>query len=216
MKNPAFQDGQSPYYTQTKGFLLPLIPDGLNVIMDIGCGSGSLGQKLLQMNKAAELIGVEIYEPAATNAMKIYKTVHIGDFEEMNLDYRGYFDVVICGDILEHLKDPHKALLKIYHCLKHGGLIVCSVPNVRYWRIWRDLIFRGVWRYTSEGILDQTHLRFFTTRTFREMLTAAKFAVEYEGMRIAVGVKQETFNRLTLGLFKEFLGRQLLFTARKK
>ncbi|MCK4783740.1 MAG: hypothetical protein KAV87_08325, partial [Desulfobacteraceae bacterium] len=80
---------------------------------------------------------------------------------------------------------------------------------------WRDLVFRGVWQYTSEGILDRTHLRFFTTSTFKKMLTDASFIIEYEGMRIAVGPKQRAFNRLTFGLFKEFLGFQILISARK-
>lgn len=215
MKNPAFLDKKSPYHTQANEFPISLIPDGTNVIMDLGCSSGWIGQNLLEMNKAAEVVGVEIFEPAAQEAMKCYKAVHVGNIEVLTLDYSSYFDVVICGDILEHLKEPFSTIRKIYCWLKDGELIVCSVPNVRYWRVWRDLVFRGVWQYTSEGILDQTHLRFFTTRSFKKMLTEACFAIQYEGMRIAVGLKQQAFNRLTFGLFEEFLGFQILISAQK-
>lgn len=216
MKTPQFTDEKSPYYTQTKEFLLHLISDGPNVVMDIGCASGRLGQKLLQLKKAVELVGVELFEPAAREAAKCYKAVHIGDIEELSLGYNSYFDIVLCGDVLEHLKEPSKVVSKIHCWLKPRGRIICSVPNVRYWRIWRDLVFRGKWEYTSEGILDQTHLRFFTTRSFKKILADASFIVEYEDMRIAVGPRQEAFNRLTFGAFKEFLGRQMLISARKR
>jgi 2-polyprenyl-3-methyl-5-hydroxy-6-metoxy-1,4-benzoquinol methylase len=183
--------------------------------MDLGCASGKLGRILIEQKKAVELVGVEIFEPAAREAIKCYKTVHIGDIEELNMDYNNYFDLVICGDVLEHLKEPFEVVRKIHCWLKKGGRIICSVPNVRYWRIWRDLVFRGNWEYTKEGILDQTHLRFFTTRSFKKMLTDASFVVEYEDMRIAIGPKQQAFNRLTFGVFKEFLGIQMLISARK-
>ena len=216
MKNPAFPDATASYYTQTKEFLLHLIPDGPNVVMDLGCASGRLGQRLMELNKATELIGVEIFDVAAREAMKCYKTVHIGDIEELSLAYSDYFDLVICGDVLEHLKEPTEVVRKIHCWLKNGGRIICSVPNARYWRVWRDLVFRGEWEYTSEGILDQTHLRFFTARSLKKMLADASFVVEHEDMRMAVGRKQHVFNRLTLGLFREFFAFQLLISGRKE
>jgi 2-polyprenyl-3-methyl-5-hydroxy-6-metoxy-1,4-benzoquinol methylase len=142
--------------------------------------------------------------------------VHVGDIEEMNLDYDECFDLVICGDVLEHLRDPGNVLRQIHRWLKDGGRVLCCLPNVRYWRIWRNLIFKGDWRYTSDGIMDQTHLRFFTTKSFKRMLTEASFVVEREEMRIAVGPKHRLFNRMTMGAFQEFLGFQMLFLARKK
>jgi len=162
------------------------------------------------------MTGVEIFEPAAATARKHYKQVHVGDVEEMSLSYDKYFDLVICGDVLEHLKDPGKVLRQIHGWLKDGGRVLCCVPNVRYWRVWRDLVFKGDWKYTSQGIMDQTHLRFFTTKSFKRMLTDASFVVEREDMRIAIGPKQELFNRLTMGACKEFLGSQMLLLARKK
>jgi|Deesub1362A_J573_1020465.scaffolds.fasta_scaffold00004_249 2-polyprenyl-3-methyl-5-hydroxy-6-metoxy-1,4-benzoquinol methylase len=216
MQNSAFLDKENSYYTFVNESLLPLIPERPNIVMDIGCATGRLGQKLLQAGNASELYGVEIFEPAANEAKKIYKRVHVGDIEEMKLDYKNYFDVVVCGDILEHLKEPSKVVSEIYSWLVKGGLIVCSVPNVRYWRIWRDLIFKGKWEYTIEGIMDHTHLRFFTLSSFRKMLIETSFEIEYQGLRIANGLKQRAFNRLTFGLFEEFFGIQMLFRGRKR
>ena len=215
MINPSFPDADSDYYVQEKRFLYDLIPDGPNVVMDLGCGSGRVGKGLLDSNKAAKVVGVEIFPPAAKEAVKSYETVHVGDLEEFQLNYKEYFDIVVCGDILEHLKEPWKIVLQIHHWLKANGRLICCVPNIRYWRVLKDLALFGKWEYAMEGILDQTHLRFFTRRSFRKMLTDASFAIELERMRIAVGPKQETFNRVTHGLFEEFLAIQMLFSARK-
>jgi SAM-dependent methyltransferase len=215
MQNNAFLDEKCGYYNSTKSYLWNLIPDGPNVIMDLGCASGRLGEKLLELRKASELIGVELFEPAAKEAMKYYKVVHVGDIEEININYSRHFDVVICSDILEHLKEPSSVLKKMHGWLKDDGKLVCCIPNVRYWRVLRDLIIQGNWEYTSEGILDKTHLRFFTLRSFKKMLIDNSFVVVYEGVRIAGGPKHRIVNRLTFGIFKEFLGLQILICARK-
>jgi 16S rRNA G1207 methylase RsmC len=99
MKHPGFNDPQDGCYTQEKGFLLHLIPEGPNVVLDVGCGSGYVGKKLLESNKAAEMVGIEIFDAAAREALKHYKAVHVGDIEDMYLAYHRYFDVVIwcCG-----------------------------------------------------------------------------------------------------------------------
>jgi SAM-dependent methyltransferase len=163
LRNQAFQDAGDDYYIQDKTFIFPFIPDRPSVIMDVGCGAGRLGQRLLE------------------------------------------FDVAVCGDILEHLKEPRRVIDQIYQWLKPGGLIVCSVPNVRYWRVWQDVIFRGEWKYTTEGIMDQTHLRFFTRRSFRRMLTDASFVIQDEAEHMnrdrAAGI-QPTYVWGFQGLFR--------------
>ena len=215
MKNPAFCKHNDSYYTQTKDFLLPLIPSGLEKVLDSGCGSGYFGRRLLELGRAKELTGVEIFEGAAEAAREFYHTVHLGDVELMDLSYSGSFDLVVCGDILEHLKDPLHILRKAHSWLRDEGFIVCCLPNIRYWKISYKLIVKGDWEYESQGIMDQTHLRFFTARSFKRLLAQAGFLVEREDMRIASGPKQEMFNKITFGLFKEFLGYQMMFRGIK-
>ena len=82
------------------------------------------------------------------------------------------------------------------------------------WKISFELILKGDWEYESQGIMDQTHLRFFTVRSFKRLLAQAGFLVEREDMRI-IGPKQEMFNKITFGLFREFLGYQMMFCGRK-
>jgi 2-polyprenyl-3-methyl-5-hydroxy-6-metoxy-1,4-benzoquinol methylase len=216
VKNDAFADPKAQYYLQEKRFMFHLFPSGLSKVLDVGCGAGRVGKALLDSGKAAELIGVELFEPAAAEARRFYKEVHVGDIEDMSLNYDSYFDMVVCGDVLEHLKEPDKVVKKIYRWLKPGGLIVCCVPNIRYWRVCIDLLFKGDWEYVNEGIMDQTHLRFFTTKSFKRMLINASFSIDRQDMRIANGFKQRIFNKLTFGILKEFLGFQILISARKK
>lgn len=206
---------KSDYYNQRRTDLSEFIPDGPNAVMDLGCASGGLGTTLLESNKASQVVGVEIFEPAARQAMKRYDTVHVGDIEELVLDYDRYFDVVVCGDILEHLKEPHKTLVQIHRWLKDDGLLVCCVPNIRYWKIIKDLVLKGEWKYEQCGILDQTHLRFFTVSSFRRMLAAASFRVINETKIYVDGRKKMALRRLSQGLLDEFFAFQVLFSARK-
>jgi 2-polyprenyl-3-methyl-5-hydroxy-6-metoxy-1,4-benzoquinol methylase len=215
MENRSFKNKNDWYYNLFKDKLASLIPDGHNVILDLGCATGQLGYNLRKLNKAHELVGVEIFKEAADHASKYYEKVFCGDIEQINLNYEGYFDFVICADILEHLRDPWNALRRIHGCLKDDGHILISIPNVRYWRVLRNLIFRGLWEYVDAGILDNTHLRFFTRKSFLKMLEEAGFNIQYNKFDIN-GVKHNLFNKVTFRVFEEFMGTQIIVMARKK
>jgi 2-polyprenyl-3-methyl-5-hydroxy-6-metoxy-1,4-benzoquinol methylase len=202
------------YYNQEKPALIPLIADGPHRVLDLGCGAGMLGRALYAKGKAAAVIGVEIYPAAAQEAAKHYQHVHQGDLESLELDYQNYFDYVICGDILEHLKDPYAQVRRISQWLKKGGRVVASLPNIRNWKIIFDLVIHGQWEYADSGILDHTHLRFFTRKTSRKLFEDANLRVEHHQMLIR-GPKKELANWLTLGTLQEFLGRQVIIVARK-
>jgi O-antigen biosynthesis protein len=202
------------YWNFIKIRFVDFIPKGSNVILDVGCATGLLGRKLREMMKVKEMIGVEISSAAAEEAAKFYNDVHVGDIESMSLPYRDYFDVVVCGDIIEHLKDPCRVLYNIRTWLKGSGILICSLPNVRYWRVLRDLVILGRWNYADAGILDNSHLRFFTRRTFIELLQEARFKVISQEIWVE-GKKQRFANVITGGVFEEFLGAQFMVVATK-
>jgi 2-polyprenyl-3-methyl-5-hydroxy-6-metoxy-1,4-benzoquinol methylase len=214
LKATLFKKDES-YYSREKSRIASLVPEGPNVILDVGCAAGHLGRKLRELNKVDELVGVEIFQPAAAEAEKHYDAVHQGDVEVLSLPYQEYFDFVICGDILEHLRDPWAMLSRIYGWLKEDGTLICSIPNVRYWRILRDLIIFRKWEYIEAGILDNTHLRFFTRSSFTKILKSRDFRIIHNEM-IIDGKKQNLCNRLTFGLFEEFLGSQVMVLAKKR
>ena len=214
MENQAFINQNDEYYNIEKTSIVDLIPEGPHVVLDLGCATGRVGLRLRDLNKASEIVGAEIFTPAAREAAKHYDKVYDGDVELLSLPYNEYFDFVVCGDILEHLRDPWVMVGRIREWLKKDGTLITSIPNIRYWRILRDLIIRGKWEYAEEGILDSTHLRFFTRSTFRKMLVGNKFFIELDRMSVH-GKKQNFFNTLTMHLFEEFLGSQIIVVAKK-
>jgi len=215
MENKAFRNSSDQYYNWFKSGIASLIPEGHHVILDVGCAAGVLGRRLKELNKAKEMVGVEIFKEAADEAEKYYDTIYRGDIEELILPYEAYFDFVVCADILEHVRDPWNILRQIHTWLKNDGSLIICIPNVRYWKVLRDLVFHGNWEYTDAGILDKTHLRFFTRRSFLEPLAEVGFEVQYMRMEIS-GIKHEIANRITLRCFQEFMGKQITIMAKKR
>lgn len=214
MEQKVIQDSSSSYYNMVKIEFLPLITEKANSILDIGCGAGQFGRTVREMNRASELIGIELYEPAAEQAKKYYDKVYCSNVENLDLPYSECFDYVICGDILEHLSDPWDMVSRIAKMLKKDGALICSIPNIRYWKIITDLALRGRWDYADSGILDSTHLRFFTKSTFFEMLHKANYKIVWESM--VVHGKKKVVNLITFGIFSEFLTTQIMVMAKKR
>jgi 2-polyprenyl-3-methyl-5-hydroxy-6-metoxy-1,4-benzoquinol methylase len=214
MQNDDFPDEESWYYNLDKKRISSMISTGRHRIFDLGCGAGRLGRRLLETGKAREVIGAEIFEPAASKAALHYSKVHIGDIESMTLEYEETFDYVVCGDILEHLRNPWLILRRLRKWIVAGGYLIVSVPNVRYWQVIAEVLLRGQWRYQEAGILDRTHLRFFTRRSISEAIGRAGFTLDSVEMVIH-GKRKNALNNLTFGIFQELLGSQILVRARK-
>jgi SAM-dependent methyltransferase len=107
----------------------------------------------------------------------VCEQVLAGDIETLELPFDlESFDVVLCGDVLEHLRDPERMLRRVRPLLRPDGRLVLTTPNVANWAIRLGLLF-GRWRYTDRGILDRTHVHLFTLRTLHETLTRAGFRI---------------------------------------
>lgn len=150
-------------------------------VLDVGCASGYLGKELAR--RGCRVVGIEIDPEAARSAAQVCEDVIVGDIEEIaDLHYPPkYFDVIICADVLEHLKRPDLTLEKLRLYLRPDGLLIMSIPNIAYWRIRLRLLF-GQFEYKETGILDKTHLRFFTLESVKKFLTQAGFrliAIDY-------------------------------------
>lgn len=123
-------------------------------------------------------MGVEIEEHAASIAIqKIDKVICDAFSSNLDLPLKS-FDCIIFNDVLEHLVDPFSALLYCKELLQEQGVVVASIPNVRYfYNVW-DLLVYGNWEYTEHGILDKTHLRFFTYRSILSTFERLGYNVE--------------------------------------
>jgi 2-polyprenyl-3-methyl-5-hydroxy-6-metoxy-1,4-benzoquinol methylase len=214
MRNAYHVAANDDYYTRPRPSICSIVRPGPNIVLDLGCGSGSVGRSLLETGKAKEVVGVEIFTAAAQQASAHYSKVYTGDLETLALDYNHYFDYAICGDILEHLKDPYAVVRRIGGWLKENGRLVCSVPNVRNWRVLKRLVFSGDWAYEDSGIMDFTHLRFFTRKTCQEMLKAGGFEIESVEMLVS-GPKKSALNFVTFGVLSGFLATQVLGVGKK-
>ncbi|MBN2653639.1 MAG: glycosyltransferase [Nitrospirae bacterium] len=151
------------YYAQPRHEVAALVPKSARVILDVGCGEGVLGELLLKQG-VTKVVGIEINPDACEKAKNRLSDVICGDIESINLPFAdGYFDCIIMADVLEHCKEPLKVLKKFSRYLNDCGRIVASIPNVRFWAIVM-MLAAGRWQYEDSGILDRTHLRFFTKK----------------------------------------------------
>jgi 2-polyprenyl-3-methyl-5-hydroxy-6-metoxy-1,4-benzoquinol methylase len=152
---------------------------GAATVLDVGCSAGSLGRHLAA--QGATVDGIEYDEVAATEARQWYRRVLVGDVELMTIDLQpGTYDAVVCADIIEHLRDPSALLGRLRPLLEPNGRLVISTPNIANWSM-RLLHLAGRWNYTDRGIMDRTHLRFFTRRTLEALLRQAGYKIiEYD------------------------------------
>jgi 2-polyprenyl-3-methyl-5-hydroxy-6-metoxy-1,4-benzoquinol methylase len=155
--------------------LLDAVGSG-NRVLDVGCSSGYLARPLAARGNT--IVGVELDPDAAREAEAYCERVLVGDVETMEVPLDdGSFDVVLLGDVIEHLRDPMAALARLRPLLRPGGRLVVSTPNVANWAL-RLSLLAGRWRYTDRGILDRTHTHLFTRATLREAIEAAGYVVD--------------------------------------
>ncbi len=145
-------------------------------VLDVGCSTGYLSKILKERN--CEVMGIEIDQDAAEMAMKYCSNVLVHDVEELspNDSLPKNFDVLLFGDILEHLKDPLSVLIKLRSRLKVNGYAVASIPNIAHIYARLKLLF-GKWDYEMGGLLDKTHLRFFTIKSAIRLFLDAGYRV---------------------------------------
>jgi methionine biosynthesis protein MetW len=161
-------------YADINHAVLRNVPAGTTVL-DIGCGTGILGAELKK--KGCTVYGIE-YEPAAAAiARKRLDRVIIADIEREPPRVDQRFDVLIFADVLEHLRNPGDVLKRFLRFLKPSGIAIISLPNIANWTV-RSRLLTGNFSRTETGILDKTHLHFYTLATARQMLSHAGLRIE--------------------------------------
>ena len=171
------------YYSQSRPEMLQFIPEGTQRLLDIGCGDGRFGEGVKCRFPNCETWGVEPETSAAAEAAKRNDKVLNASIEAVGDLPQGFFDVVTMNDVLEHLYHSEPVLEAIKGLLKPNGCLILSLPNVRFYLNVRDLLFHTDWEYKDFGILDRTHVKFFTRKSAERLL-------EENGYRVlkAVGI----------------------------
>ena len=195
---------------------MQMIPPGARHILDVGCGVGNLGAAIKKkIDPSIEVIGIELNAEAAEKAGKNLDRVFTGNVEAIELPFeKGYFDCIVYGDVLEHLLYPWKLLKKHRLLLKPGGYVVASIPNVAHYRIIKGLR-RREWNYQEAGILDETHLRFFTIKTIRKMFQDAGFKIMAVDYAICGSKVKKAINRIFKNCIIDSIAEQYLIAAQK-
>jgi len=183
-------------------------------ILDVGCGSGELGRSLkVRFNSIVH--GIEITVQNFEIAQQVLDRVVLGDFEQCEVNFGVSYDYIIFSDSLEHMVDTQRALLRARELLGKDGELLMSIPNVRNFRVLFPLIFRDQFKYENEGILDRTHLRFFTKKSIINELVDAGFkAVDYF-YELPLSSKVGKLNVITFGMFRGFLTSHFYIRAVK-
>lgn len=154
--------------------LLEMVGPAPKRVLDLGCFCGGSGRWLKQRFPGCEVIGIEMLDKAAAMAAQTYEQVIMGTFEQVDFEKEGLkpgsFDAIIAADVLEHIYNPWQALQRLKPLLAPNGSIYVSLPNVRNLNVLSALA-SGQWRYEGAGILDITHIRFFTLAQASEMLS---------------------------------------------
>lgn len=165
------------YYMNVRPEMMAFIPKSAKHILEIGCGEGNFSAQLA--NEQNETWAVEPYEPSAERAKeKLFKVI-LGTIDE-KLDELpdDYFDVIIMNDVIEHLLEPWDDIVKLKSKLKKDGVLVTSIPNVRYAKNIFKMIFKRDWKYTDDLILDRTHFRFFTKKSIKRMYEECGYSIQ--------------------------------------
>lgn len=170
---------QTPAHDFYNGDLLAYIPPNCPRVVEVGCSTGALARAYLANNRDCDYVGVEIDADYAAVARGVCAEVIAVDVENMPADtFDRLFaaDCVVFGDTLEHLRDPWTVLRRIRPLLRPGGRVVACIPNAQHWSIQLRLAC-GLFRYEDSGLLDRTHLRWFTRVTALEMFQASGYRV---------------------------------------
>ena len=181
------------------------VPAEARVILDVGCGDGAFAAGLRderrREDRELEIWGLEMDPEAAARATDRLDHVLAGSAEERVAELPpGRFDCVVLNDLLEHLAWPERLLRDLRPVLAPGGVLVASIPNVRYFfNVW-DLAVRGDWEYHDEGIRDRTHLRFFTRASMHGLFARAGYRLRHqEGINPTGSWRFRLANLLALG-----------------
>ena len=190
-----YENKPDGYYNNIRYEMLKYLPLDSKTVIDIGCGDGSFAQVIKERTNA-EVWGIEYMKEEALKAEKLLDKVYAGPCEDhLDLLPEHYFDVVYFNDVLEHLVDPYTVLEKIKTHLKPGGIVISSIPNIRYHNALIKLFFKKEWEYKGSGVMDKTHLRFFTGKSILKMYERLGYKVQvHEGINKSKSLKPYLYN----------------------
>lgn len=171
----------SPYYQGVRKEVARFLPEEYSRVLEVGCGEGGFHSNL---KSGCEHWGIEPVQRAADIARyKLHRVIESSYHEALGQLPDNYFDLVICNDVVEHMVNPDEFFRTIKQKLSGKACLVGSIPNVRYIGNLFELLFLKDWKYKDDGVLDRTHLRFYTDKSIRRVFCENGFMIEeYAGI----------------------------------
>ncbi len=189
------------YFAMERREMFPFIPADITTLLDVGCSAGGFGKLIKDNRPGCTVWGIE----PGTEAAKLAKTkldcVINGTLESSERALYGQkFDCIVFNDVLEHMVNPETALIHARGLLTPNGVVVASIPNVlHFYNVW-EILTKQDWKYEDSGIMDNTHLRFFTRKSIIRMFESAGYGVSsIEGINPSFGLKYKVANAVFLG-----------------
>jgi len=175
------------YFVHGRPEILPFIPLGIQTALDVGCGNGAFGQ-MLKAKRTCKVWGIEPNKAAAEEAaQKLDKSI-TGLFVRDMPELAGQkFDAIFFNDVLEHLTDPGEALAYCKQLLTPNGYVIASIPNIRWYPVILSLLRYKDFDYQESGVMDKTHMRFFTLKSMKRLFESNGFKVIKTG-----GINKDT------------------------
>lgn len=206
----------SSYYDVNRSDLVDLLPSINGSYLEIGCGSGST-LEYIKSKGASYVAGIDINKDAITTAKnRGLDFAEVVNIEEAELPFsKEFFDCIICADVIEHLYNPWNILKNLALYLKQGGYVLLSIPNIKHYTILKDLILNDDWRYTELGILDSSHIRFFTFKEINKLINYANLRIITVHSVKAESNKFKFINTLMLNRLNSFSTVQYYILATK-
>ncbi|NDP20459.1 MAG: class I SAM-dependent methyltransferase [Paludibacter sp.] len=204
------------YFHNQRPEMLKYIPENALKILEVGCGEGVFCNTLKRPDR--EIWGVEMNPNAAQKAIEVCQFVLEGDFNSIYDQLpKKEFDCIIFNDVLEHIYAPWDTILLVKSLLSDKGVLVTSIPNFRYIdNLITEILFRKDFRYKPEGgILDDTHIRFFTSKSMLRMFKEQGYEIlTHQGIRPCKSWKEKLFIALTFGFLKDARYKQFATVAK--
>lgn len=206
------------YFNNARPELLPLVPKNAKRILELGCGEGAFARTMLAASPGTEYWGVEADRSAAVRAMPaLHKVLDLPAEQALTRLPDEHFDLLICNDVLEHLVDPGAVLAALRSKLTAQGRLFLSIPNVRFLPVLLELLWKKDWQYQDAGVLDRTHLRFYTEKSLRRLVEQAGYRIErLEGINSRANWAFRLGNLVTLGCFRDTQYPQFVLLARRE
>ncbi|UCN01130.1 class I SAM-dependent methyltransferase [Sulfurimonas sp. SWIR-19] len=216
-----YEEKAEGYFRNVRKELLDLIPNQnrMGTMLEVGAGEGNTLFYAKENGYANKIYGVELCElKNSFQKSKEFEEFIIGDIEQTKLPFeKNFFDVILCGDVLEHLINPNNLVGKLNLLLKDNGVLIVSLPNIRQIQILKQIFLEGDFRYTEAGILDKTHLRFFCKKNMLELFQSNNMNVKkIISNSNLIGNTTKKINKLTFNLFDEFLAAQYYLVVGKQ